>query len=105
MKNLTVSIPHRLTRAEVKQRLQDEIAKLRREHGAMLHEVKENWTGDRLDFSASAMGQSLAGNLTVEDQAVRIEIELPWLVAMMAGKIKQQIEQRGTHLLSGPGKA
>jgi putative polyhydroxyalkanoate system protein len=102
MKNLTVSIPHRLTRAEVKQRIQDEAAKLRREYGSVLTEVRENWNGDRLDFLVSAMGQSITGFLVIEEQAVQLEVELPWMLAMLAGPVKDRVQQEGRRLLAGP---
>lgn len=99
---MTISIPHRLSRAEVKQRIQAAVAQFRREHGAMLHELREDWRGDRCDFFASAMGQSVTGHCVVEDTAVKVEIALPWVLQMLAGTLKQQIEQRGTHLLGKP---
>ena len=104
MPKLTASIPHRLTRQEARSRIQSEIAKLRQQHGHLLHGVHETWTGDRLDFSLSAMGQSVAGNLLVGDHAVDIEVELPWLLAMLAGPIKQRVEREGRLLLSAPPK-
>jgi putative polyhydroxyalkanoate system protein len=102
MKNLTVSIPHRLTRAEVKQRIRDEVAKLRREHAALLTELRDTWTGDRMDFFVSAVGQSITGFLVVEDQAVQVEVELPWMLALLAGTVKERVEQQGRRLLAGP---
>src|SRR4051794_9918048 len=87
MQNLTASIPHRLGRDEARRRIQGEIAKLRQQHGSLLHNVQEDWTGDRLDFAASAMGQSIRGHALVEDQAVQVEVELPWLLAMLAGPV------------------
>jgi putative polyhydroxyalkanoate system protein len=105
MKNLTASIPHRLTRDEARRRIQTEIAKLRQQHGALLHDVMENWTGDRLDFAVSAAGQSIRGFLVVADHAVDIEVELPWLLAMLAGPVKQRVECEGRLLLSGPAPA
>lgn len=104
MQNLTGSIPHRLTRDEARRRIQSEIANLRQQHGHLLHNLNETWTGDRLDFSMSAMGQSIRGNLVVGDRAVDIEVELPWLLAMLAGPVKQRVEREGQLLLSGPAK-
>jgi putative polyhydroxyalkanoate system protein len=104
MQKLTASIPHRLTREEARRRIQGEIAKLRQQHGHLLHGVNESWSGDRLDFSLSAMGQSVAGNLLVGDHAVDIEVELPWLLALLAGPVKQRVEREGRVLLSGPAK-
>jgi putative polyhydroxyalkanoate system protein len=102
MQNLTATIPHQLTRAEAKRRIQDGIGKFRREHGALLHDLKEMWEGDRMDFSVSAMGLSITGHLTVDDQAVHVEVALPWLLNMLARPVKQQIERQGRQLLGAP---
>jgi putative polyhydroxyalkanoate system protein len=102
MQNLTASIPHRLTRAEAKRRIQEALATGRREYGSRLHDLRESWTGDRLDFALSALGQSISGNLTVDDQAVHVEVALPWLLAMLAGPVKRQLEDKARHLLAAP---
>jgi putative polyhydroxyalkanoate system protein len=105
MRNLTASIPHRLTREEARQRIQSEIAMLRQQHGGLVYNLRETWTGDRLDFSLSALGQPIRGNLVVGDQAVDIEVDLPWLLAMLAGPVKQRVEREGHLLLNGPAKS
>jgi len=102
MEKLTVSIPHQLTRAEAKRRIQDGIAELRRQHGALLHDLHETWKGDRMDFSVAALGMSVAGHLEIQDRAVQVEVALPWLLAQLAASVKQQIQQQGRQLLSGP---
>ncbi len=105
MNNLTATIPHRLGREEAKRRIENEVANVRRSHGGLLQDVRADWTGDRLDFAVSAVGQSINGHLVVEEQAVQVEVELPWLLAMLAGAIKQQLEDRGKKLLTGPRPA
>jgi putative polyhydroxyalkanoate system protein len=100
MPNMTATIPHQLTRAEAKRRIQDQIQTLRRQGGVLLTGLHDTWTGDRLDFSAAAMGQTLTGHLTVDDQAVHVEVALPAILAMLAGTVKQNIEQQGRLLLT-----
>ena len=102
MENLTATIPHRLGRIEARRRIQEQLGELRKQHGNVLQEIKENWNGDRMDFSVSAMGQSISGNLVVQEQAVQVEVAMPWLLAMLAGTVKQQIEQQGKRMLEGP---
>ncbi len=101
MPSITATIPHQLTRAEAKRRIQEQVRTLRRQQGPLLTSLHETWAGDRLDFSAGAMGQTIKGHLTVDDQAVHVEVELPAFLAMLAGTVKQTIEQQGRHLLLG----
>jgi putative polyhydroxyalkanoate system protein len=102
MPDMTASIPHQLGRAEAKQRIQDQVELLRQRHGGALTSLQETWTGDTLQFSASAAGQSISGRLTVEDQLVHLSVTLPWLLRMLAGTIKYRIETEGRHLLARP---
>jgi hypothetical protein len=91
-----------LPRSEAKQRIQDELAKLRREYGALLHHVRESWDGDRMDFSVATLGQTVTGHLVVADQAIHVEVELLSLFAMLAGTVKHRLLERGRKLLEGP---
>ena len=99
MQNLTATIPHKLTRAEARRRIQEGFAQVRRESAAVVQELRETWTGDRMDFTASALGQSFTGHLKVGDQAVHVELALPWMLDMLVGPLRQQIQQRGQKLL------
>jgi hypothetical protein len=56
--------------------------------------------GDAMAFSLSAMGQSISGRLTVDDQAVHLTVALPWLLGKLAESLKPRIEQRGQLLLA-----
>ena len=99
MQNLTLSIPHRLTRAEVKRRIQDEAAKLKGQYGAILGNIEERWTGDTMEFTLAVTGVTLSGHVYVEDQVVRLEMPVPWPLGILAGGVKKQIEQEGRKLL------
>jgi hypothetical protein len=61
--------------------------------------MEERWTGDHMDFKASAFGQSITGRIDVRDSAVDLEIDLPWLFAVLAEKIKGQCNRRGRSCL------
>jgi putative polyhydroxyalkanoate system protein len=99
MQNLTMSIPHRLTRAEARRRIEDGVAQLKRQYGGTLGNLDEHWTGDTMAFTLTVTGVTLSGHVYVEDQVVRLDMPLPWPLAMLAGGVKQQIEQQGRKLL------
>ncbi len=101
MSNLTVSIPHQLTRAEAKQRVEQLIDQFERQYGN-LGQVQRHWEGDTLCFTLAAAGMTQAGKAFVEDREVRVEVPLPWPLNMLAGNLQKQIEQEGRKLLSGP---
>ncbi len=99
MPNLTITIPHQLGRDEAKRRIGEQAVQLQSQHGGMLERVEQRWEGDTLHFLVAAVGQSISGTLRVAEQNVHLEVELPWMLAMLAGTVKKQIEQRGRNLL------
>jgi hypothetical protein len=100
MQNLTVNIPHQLTRDEARRRIQEHVKQLRKQQGGMLSRLEDHWTGDRLDFTAAAMGMTIKGWAIVEESHVQLEVVLPWMLAVLAGPVMQRLEQQGRNLLS-----
>jgi hypothetical protein len=96
---LVVSIPHKLGREEATRRLRGGLGRLRATFGDTVRPVQETWTGDHLDFRWSVFGQTASGALDVEDDHVRVEIQLPWLLARLAGKAKSVLARQGQILL------
>ena len=98
-KSIKISIPHKLPRAEARQRLETGFTDLRKQYASNIAQVDDRWTGDHMDFKASAFGQSITGRVDVRDSTVDLEVDLPWLFAVLADKIKGQVVQAGQKLL------
>jgi hypothetical protein len=97
-KPLIVTVPHQLGRAEARRRLENGIGQLRAKFGDKVTSVEDSWTGDRLDVHVQALGQSAQAQLDVADDHVRVEVQLPWMLAMVAEKAKGFIQKEGTLL-------
>src|SRR5436190_204054 len=93
MANVTASIPHQLGRAEAKRRIQDQMGVLHQQPGLSFADFSGTWVDDTMNFTIHTAGQTITGQLMVEDQAVHMELVLPWLLSLMAGSIKKRIEQ------------
>ena len=98
-KPLVVSIPHDLGKAEAMRRLQHGVGQMKNQFGDKIASVENTWTGDRMDFRVGAMGQHVSGHLEVSEEAVRVELQLPWVLAMIAEKAKSFIQKQGTLML------
>jgi hypothetical protein len=94
---LIVSIPHRLGREEAARRIKSGLSAAN--YSALLTIHEETWSGDRLAFNLSALGQSAVGFIDVADDHVRLEVQLPWLLAVMAEKLTPAIRKEGTLML------
>jgi len=98
-KTITLSVPHRLTPEEARTRIQNTLAGLKNQHAAKLAQVEERWTGDHMDFRLAVMGQSVTGRVDVRANVVDLAIDLPWILAMFAEKVRGEVQREGTKLL------
>ncbi len=64
--------------------------------------VEERWEGDSLHFGVAALGHTVRGRVDVEDALVRVEVTLPWMLAVFAEKLKVGVEKQGQVLLEKP---
>ena len=99
MAPLTITIPHQLSKVEARQRIENHLGELLGQYGSHLDHLDHHWNGDTLDFQGGVMGMTISGKLQVEDQLVRVELTLPWVLATMARTLTQTIEQEGRKLL------
>jgi hypothetical protein len=61
---------------------------------------EERWEDNRMMFRVRALGQAAAGHLDVEDDHVRLEVMLPWLLQRFAEVAQAAIQNRGRLLLT-----
>jgi hypothetical protein len=96
---LVVSIPHRLGRQEAVRRLKNGLGRARTDFGHLMSIEEETWTGDRVAFRLRALGQAASGVIDVEEDHLRLEVSLPWLLAKLSEKLIPTIRKEGTLLL------
>jgi hypothetical protein len=96
---LVVSIPHRLGRVEATRRLKGGLTRAATSV-PMLNVDEERWQDDRMIFRVRALGQAASGHIDVEDDHVRLEVTLPWLVQRFAEAARSAIQKRGNLLLT-----
>ena len=96
---LIVSIPHRLGREEAARRIKSGLATARSNYSAFLTIHEETWTGEKLAFNVSSLGQSAHGFIDVADDHVRLEVTLPWLLAQIAKRFTPAIRKEGVLML------
>jgi len=97
---ISVSIPHQLGRAEARRRIETGFAKMLGQLPGGGGSISQRWDGDRLTFDASGLGQSVSGTVEVLDAAVKVELQLPAVLAMIAGGFKERIQKAGQLLLT-----
>ena len=93
---------YKLGREEARHRLDSGLARLRPELAGLVSTLDYSWEGDRLNFQAGVMWQTITGGIEVLDDAIRIEIDLPWMMQLLADTITKQVRGRGLAMLEKP---
>ena len=96
---LVVSIPHRLGRDEAVRRLKTGLARAA-SSVPVLKVDEERWEETRMIFRVRALGQAASGHVDVDEDHVRVEVTLPWLLQRFAQAAQAAIKARGNLLLT-----
>lgn len=100
MANLSMNIPHKLTKEEALGRIKSLLGKLSAEHAGTISDVKEDWVDNQGNFSFTAKGFDLAGTIQVNPSDVQIDAQLPFAVSLFSGAIKNIIRENADKLLA-----
>ena len=96
---VSVIVAHHLGKAEAVRRLREGLARTNGQLGAMVSMEEESWRGDTLFFRMRALGQNVTGTIDVLEQALRIDVSLPWFLAKAAKGLLPLLRKETTKLL------
>jgi hypothetical protein len=96
---VTVIIGHRLGKDEAIRRIKEGVARADGQLGPMIAIEQQTWEGDTLRFRMRALGQTAAASIDVLEDALRIEVSLPWLLAKAANRLLGVLRKEATRLL------
>ena len=95
---VTVIVSHRLGKVEAVRRLKEGFARTGGNLGLITME-QGTWDRDTLRFRMRALGQTAAGSIEVLEDALRVEVLLPWLLAKAAKRLLPILRTEATNLL------
>ena len=96
---VTVIVDHRLGKVEAVRRLKEGFARTNGHLGPMIEMENETWEGDTLRFRLRALGQTAAASIDVLEDALRIEVSLPWLLAKAVKRLLPTLRKEAALLL------
>ncbi len=96
---LTVMVGHRLGKDEAVRRAKESFARTGGHLGPMIAMEQESWEGDTLRFRMRALGHTAAASIEVLEDALRIDVSLPWLLAQAAKRLIPILRKEATLLL------
>ena len=95
---IEVDIPHKLGLAGARARIDAGIGKI----AGMFPgggTVEHRWDGDTLHFPVGAMGQRIVSRIEVMETRAHATVDLPPLLALFAGKIRDKLRREAPKLL------
>ena len=98
-KPLTITIPHSLGAAEARRRISEGIEHLRQQYAKQITRADVVWHGDRAELQVAALGQTTHARVEVSEEALRIEIDLPWLLQKLARPLETFLSRAGAETL------
>jgi hypothetical protein len=96
---LTVLIPHSLGKEEALRRLKSGIDQAASRFKSAFTVQEETWNDNQLQFRVRALGQGVQGRVDVEETQVKLDVELPWLIARLAKNIQRVVQTQGVGIL------
>ncbi len=101
MPSIALSIPNPLGQQAASDKLKAFLGRLKERHQDKVSNLEEKWTDDHhLDFGFTTYGFSIKGDLAVEQDAVKMNANLPFAAMMFKGKIEQAIRDEMGKLLT-----
>jgi Putative polyhydroxyalkanoic acid system protein (PHA_gran_rgn) len=96
---LIVLIPHNLGKEEASRRIRSGLERIMESFAGKLSVIDEAWTEDHLDFRVSVLGQAASGTIDVAEDNVRLAVELPRILMMLASRARALVERQGRIML------
>jgi putative polyhydroxyalkanoate system protein len=95
MSTIDVRRTHTLPKEEAKKRAEDLASSMKEKF-----ELEWRWEGDRIAFDAPrGIAKGTTGSVDVGDKEVRVQIDLPFLLRVLKGKVESKVNEKLDKLL------
>ncbi len=94
MPKFGVTVPHNLTKDEARSRLERFVEVLQQKFEGKVSDLNQSWDGDTLNFGFKTFGIQLTGGITVADNELKLDGDLPFAAMMFRGKIESDIKEQ-----------
>ena len=95
MKNIEVRVPHQLGRDEMRRRVDEALVRARTQYADAVGPIEAEWEHEhRLRVMLTAMGMQFDGSVDILVEEVVVELALPGMASLFAGRIREGIQER-----------
>ncbi len=100
MPKLSIAVPHELGKEEATDRVKRLAEKISDRYQDKAKDVEHAWEGNTLSYSFRTMGMNFKGAISVGDDAVNVDGDLPFAAMMFKSKIESSCREELTKLLT-----
>jgi hypothetical protein len=101
VKKLEVKLPHELSQAEVRARIDQAVGKARNDYSDQVSDLRATWVSDdRLELGLTVMSMPLDAEVENLPRELVVRVGLPAMASLFAGQIRAGIERRIGGLLT-----
>lgn len=100
MPKMDLVIQHRLSKDEALKRIRGLLEKTKSQFADKISDLAEKWEDNRCNFSFSAMGFSVSGEIAVDSTEIKIQSKIPFAAIPFRGKIESSIREQADKLLA-----
>ncbi len=89
-----VEIPHNFSQKEAVARVRGALNQSRAQILQQAPDLKTDWEGNTLNFSATVQGKEITGSCIVEEKQFTLDAKLPLLWRLFEGQIEKAIKEQ-----------
>ncbi len=89
---MKITIAHNQPKTQIIAKMQRVFAELKEQYSQDISIKQEQWEGDKAYFEAVAKGFKFKGGLTVKDNEIEFEINIPLMLKPFEAQIKSEFE-------------
>jgi len=93
MPSFSIEVPHNLGQQAAKERLEGFLKQIEEKYKGQIGEVDGGWDGYTLNYAFSTFGIAIKGKLTIEEDKVVLDGEIPLSAMMFKGKITGGVKE------------
>lgn len=95
MKSLEVRVAHGLSPDEVRRRLDEALVRARSQYADAVGQIDAEWENEnRMKIQLAVMGMNFDGSVEILVEELLVQLELPGMAQLFAGRIREGIEER-----------
>ena len=97
---MKIEISHQHTKEEAQARVRHLLQNLKEKYSDKINNVEESWSENQGTFSLAVGPFSTSGSITVKENLVEINLNIPFIAGLYKNQIRSLIESQAKEMLT-----